>query len=471
MLVTTLGLLAVVCLIVGVLSVLALRGFLIGQLDGQLAAAAQRSSSVFGAPPPARPPPPGFGPGFLLAPGQTVGTLGMVIRDGQVREAAVLGADGMLHPLAAVQDPVLRTLHPDGQAHTRAIGHREYRVAAVPTGVGDTLVIGLPLRPVQATVARLGLIEVLVAAAALLMAGGVGVFVISAALRPLQRVAATASRVAELPLDRGEVALAERVPAAGTDPRTEVGQVGAALNHMLSHIAAALQARQDSETQVRQFVADASHELRTPLAAIRGYAELIERRGDPVPPEVAQALLRSRSQIERMTSLVEDMLLLARLDAGRGLQREPVDLTRLLVDAVSGAHVAAPGHHLILDLPDAPVTVTGDAARLGQVVANLLANARTHTPAGTTVVTGLADDGAQVRLWVADDGPGIPSELAPHVFERFARADVSRSRAAGSTGLGLAIVHAVVTAHGGAVRLDSAPGRTVFTVHLPAHPR
>src|SRR5207248_555865 len=239
-------------------------------------------------------------------------------------------------------------------------------------------------------------------------AGLIGAYTIRSNLRPLRRVAATASRVAELPLDRGEVALSVRVPAVDTDPRTEVGQVGAALNRMLGHIADALAARQASETRVRHFVADASHELRTPLAAIRGYAELTRRVRAGVPEEVAHAMRRVESETDRRTTLVEDMLLLARLDSGRPLAEEPVDLSRLIVDAVSDAHAAAPDHHWRLDLPAESVSVTGDPARLHQVLANLFANARTHTPAGTTVTTSLAAAGPYVTLRVVDDGPGIP---------------------------------------------------------------
>ena len=215
------------------------------------------------------------------------------------------------------------------------------------------------------------------------------------------RVAATAARVAELPLDRGEVALSERVPEADTDPRTEVGQVGAALNRMLDHVAAALAARQASETRVRQFVADASHELRTPLAAIRGYAELTRRGRDAVPPDVAHALGRVESESARMT------------DAGRGpaaagpAGRRPaagpateVDLSALVVDAVSDAHAAGPEHRWRLDLPDEAATVRGDAARLHQVLANLLANARTHTPPGTTVTGSRSAHGDRAVLTV-----------------------------------------------------------------------
>jgi two-component system, OmpR family, sensor kinase len=219
--------------------------------------------------------------------------------------------------------------------------------------------------------------------------------------------------------------------------------------------------------RVRQFVADASHELRTPLAAIRGYAEVTRRSRDAVPPDVAHALRRVESETVRMTALVDDLLLLARLDAGRPLAAEPVDLTVLIVDAVSDAHVAAPTHRWRLNLPDDPVTVTGDAARLHQVFANLLANARAHTPPGTTVTTTLtSSDGAAV-VTVTDDGPGIPPDLLPAVFERFARGDTSRSRAAGSTGLGLAIVFAVVEAHHGGTAAESRPGHTAFTVTLP----
>lgn len=280
-------------------------------------------------------------------------------------------------------------------------------------------------------------------------------------------MAAIATRVSELRLDRGVVDLEQRVPEQDTDLRTEVGQVGAALNRMLDHVSNALEARHASETRVRQFVADASHELRTPLAAIRGYAELSRRTRSTVPQEVAHVLRRVESEAQRMTTLVEDLLLLARLDAGRPLIQEPVDLTMLVVDAVSDAHAAGPRHGWELDLPDEPVTVFGDGARLHQVLANLLSNARTHTPEGTTVTVGVSADPAGALLTVCDAGPGIPPELLPHIFERFARGDSSRSRAAGSTGLGLSIVHAVVTAHCGTVSVDSSPGSTTFTVRLP----
>jgi two-component system OmpR family sensor kinase len=263
------------------------------------------------------------------------------------------------------------------------------------------------------------------------------------------------------------VALAERVAESDTDPRTEVGQVGSALNRMLGHIEGALVARQQSEDKVRQFVADASHELRTPLASIRGYSELTRRGGHKLPDDVVRALGRIESESVRMTSLVEDLLLLARLDAGRELVLGEVDLVPLVADAVGDAHAASPDHEWSLDAPDAPVVVSGDRGRLHQIVANLLANARVHTPAGTSVETRLRVEGDDAVLTVTDDGPGISEGLQSVLFERFARGDGSRARATGSTGLGLSIVAAVVEGHHGTVGVESEPGRTQFTVRIP----
>jgi two-component system, OmpR family, sensor kinase len=310
----------------------------------------------------------------------------------------------------------------------------------------------------------IGLVGVL---GGLVLVGLAGVWLVRRNLRPLDRVAAIATRVAHLPLSAGRVDIAERVPLQDTDTRTEVGQVGAALNEMLDHIDGALNARQKSEERVRQFVADASHELRTPLASIRGYAELTRREREPVPPTVVHAIGRVESEAMRMSNLVDDLLLLARLDAGRPLDREPVDLTEMVVNAVSDAHAASPDHVWQLDLPDEPVEVEGDPARLHQIVANLLANARTHTAPGTVVRTSLSPEAGRVRISVRDNGPGVPAELQPNVFQRFARGDTSRNRAAGSTGLGLSIVAAVAHAHGGTVDLHSEPGDTTFTVLLP----
>jgi two-component system OmpR family sensor kinase len=322
--------------------------------------------------------------------------------------------------------------------------------------------------PQHDTVEQLALIVAVVTGFGLLLVAAGAAWLARSTLRPLRRVAATATRVSHLPLDSGAVALAERVPAADTDPRTEVGQVGSALNGLLDHVGAALTARHESEMRVRQFVADASHELRTPLASIRGYAELSRREREPVPPSVRHALGRVESEATRMAVLVDDLLLLARLDAGRPLDKEQVDVTRIVVDAVSDAHAAGPDHIWQLDVPDESAYVCGDPARLHQVVANLLANARTHTPAGTTVSARVQHVDGEVRVSVDDNGPGIPETLQPNVFARFTRGDSSRSRAAGSTGLGLSIVQAVTEAHGGRVDLASKPGATSFQVALPA---
>jgi two-component system OmpR family sensor kinase len=369
---------------------------------------------------------------------------------------------------------------------------------------GTSLVTGMPLSMVDKTLERVENTEHAVFATVLLLAVLLGAGLIQFSLRPLRRVAATATRVTELPLDAGEVTLPAGVP--DTDPRTEVGRVGAAFNRMLFHVEKALGRRAASEARLRRFAADASHELRTPLSAIRGYAELALRHPGPVPGDVTHALRRVQSESARMTVLVDDLLLLARLDAGRPLETAPVDLSRLAIETTSDARVARGDHRWRLDLPDEPVLVTGDEHRLHQVLANLLSNAGKHTPAGstvsvalalgsappagtaaagmtpgemttgemTTVQRGVGPAGPQVELSITDDGPGIAPELLPELFERFTRGDTGRARAAGdagkSTGLGLAIVDAVVAAHGGGITVTSRPGMTRFAILLPLLP-
>jgi two-component system OmpR family sensor kinase len=257
-------------------------------------------------------------------------------------------------------------------------------------------------------------------------------------------------------------------PVPDTDPHTEVGQVAAALNHMIGHVGDALDRRHASEERLRLFAADASHELRTPVATVRAHAELALRHPGAVPADVRHALERIQSESERMSGLVDDLLLLARLDAGRPLARDTVDLSRLALDTASDARAAAPGHRWLLDLPEEPVTVTGDQPRLHQVVANLLANARIHTPPGTTVTLRISRNHGVVGLAVTDTGSGIPQELQGAIFQRFTRADQGRSRTVGGSGLGLAIVAAVIAAHGGTVDVSSRPGHTRFRLQLPA---
>jgi two-component system OmpR family sensor kinase len=452
------ALLAVVSVVVGVASVLALRQTLLARLDQQVQEAAARS---VGGPGPQQP----DGDGDLA--GNRVGTLLLQVRDGVAVRAVYDADDGSQVPLTAAQIDVLLSWadESDELGTVRLDDLGEFRVAAERTPRGDTIVAGLPTAEVTATTANLALIFALVTLAALVVAALAGTQVVRVALRPLSRVTATARRVAELPLARGQVALAERV--ADADPRTEVGQVGAAFNLMLEHVEASLRSRQESEEKVRQFVADASHELRTPLASIRGYSELTRRTGMELPDDIVYALARIESESVRMTSLVEELLLLARLDAGQELVHGTVDLVPLVADAVSDAHAAGPDHEWRVEAGSEPVVVIGDANRLHQVVANLLANARVHTPAGTTVTASVATDAGAAVLTIADDGPGIPDALRPVLFERFARGDGSRSRATGSTGLGLAIVAAVVEAHRGSVAVQSTPGDTRFVVRLP----
>jgi len=384
---------------------------------------------------------------------------------------------------------------PDMPSYTRTLASLDgdYRLTKIQISSSEILVTGLPLATVQGTLNDVANTEHVVFAAVLLLVLVAGTAMVQLSLRPLRRVAATATRVTELPLDSGEVTLPAGVP--DSDPRTEVGRVGAAFNRMLFHVERALGRRAASEARLRRFAADASHELRTPLSAIRGYAELALRHPGPVPQDVTHALQRVQSESDRMTVLVDDLLLLARLDAGRPLEREPVDLSRLAIETTSDARVARDDHRWRLELPDEPVLVEGDEHRLHQVLANLLSNAGKHTPPGSTVsVTlalgnaprggglpgagpdtavqrGVTPAGPRVELSITDDGPGIPPELLPELFERFTRGEVGRARdasAAGkSTGLGLAIVDAVVAAHGGAIVVTSRPGMTRFAILLP----
>ncbi|MFJ6389064.1 ATP-binding protein [Streptomyces sp. NPDC091972] len=486
-------LIAVVCSVIGTVTTLALRTHLYDQLDGKLRETAGRAVG-FGrdnAPQQGKEPPkdlPGTQPDIPAsakaanlikqAPTQP-DTIAAYVQKGKIVSAAVAEQQkdsngdfkGMTAAgLNAAQKAALAAVPRDDDAHTVDVpGLGEYRVQYVTSRDNtDSYYIALPTDDVNSTINTLILVEVSVTAAGLGAAVIAGYVLVGLATRPLRKVANTATRVSELPLHTGEVNLSERVPESECDPHTEVGQVGSALNRMLDHVHGALHARQQSEMRVRQFVADASHELRTPLASIRGYAELTRRGREQVGPDTRHALGRIESEAGRMTLLVEDLLLLARLDAGRPLQFEQTDLVPLVVDTISDARAAGMDHNWRLDLPDEPALVSGDAARLQQVLINLLGNARKHTPPGTTVTARVQRRGPWMCVDVEDNGQGIPADLLPHVFERFARGDSARSRATGSTGLGLAIVQAVATAHGGAVTVDSVPGRTVFTVHLPA---
>lgn len=458
------ALVVAVSAVIGAGSIIALASIQTGAIDEQITGATNRAQRYLEQNPSGQP-----DIDLTRPSGQSVGTLTAYFIDGQVVIANVLDDYGRPSAITRTSADALGTVRVGAAPATVDLGSRlgDYRVAAVTVGPA-VLVVGLPMAPVYDSVWKLFWVVVSVLAGALLTGSIVAAVVVRRSLRPLERVAETASTVARMPLDRSDALDGVRVP--DTDPRTEVGRVGSAFNRMLGHIGGAMQARERSEQQVRQFVADASHELRTPLASVRGYAELTRRMGGDLPPDVVYAMSRIESESIRMTSMVEDLLLLARLDEGREIQLAEVDLTGLVLDAVNDAHAASPDHVIEVDVPPEPVAVVGDAARLHQVIVNLVTNARTHTPEGTRITVGLVPVDGGVDLTVRDTGQGIDPAFLPKLFERFARGDGSRSRAVGSTGLGLAIVDAVVQAHGGRVEVTSEPGDTVFTVHLPRDP-
>ncbi len=467
--VTTVVLVLLVSVLIGTATTFAVRSYLTDQLEHDVSRALERAQHVrgedqFG---PLGLPPSGDGDRF----GDEIGTLTANhyadYEPDWVGVVPTQNADGTVQMTDLSDDVVaaLDDLPADGRTHRADLpGLGTYLVVVNQDG---TAAAGLPTADVDAAVANVIWWEVLLALLAVTAAGGAALVVVRRQLRPLREVAATAHSVSELPLETGHIDITERVPEHLTDARTEVGQVGAALNTLLAHVETSLAARHRSEQQVRQFVADASHELRSPLATIAGYTELARRRPDDTTG-VRTALDKVEEESGRMTALVEDLLLLARLDAGRPLESAPVDLTRLLLEAVSDARVVAPDHRWRLDVPDdavdAPYDVTGDELRLHQVVTNLLSNARRYTPPGTTVTVTVRRDGFAVH----DDGPGFPPALVDHAFERFARGDTARTRNGEvGVGLGLALVQAIVTAHGGTVTLSSASGDTTVDVRLP----
>ena len=570
-----LGLVLVMAAVMSAFSTVSLRHTLMARTDSQLMAAAQRAAdkrhdltqearkasdeaAQEGADKPGDQPggaddgpgKEGVPPG-LDAAGQSTGTLTLITAQTSSSDtensetAAYIDKNGHYAAISKEDCRLLLSQATEDHPVTVDLHHLgSYRVVATrDEASGSTVITGLSLEGDKGLIRTQLLIELAVALVGALVVALAGRTMVRSALAPLERVARTAHRVASQPLERGEVSIEDRVEKADLDSSAEVGQVGGALNTLLGHVESALAARQRSETQVRQFVADASHELRTPLASIRGYTELIAREGAgaALPEEATHALERVHSESVRMTGLVEDLLLLARLDAGRELRRGEVDLLGVLLDTVADARAAGPDHVWELDLsalgsPDGeggaeeddgaegadggngaddaggePPLVVGDEARLRQVLVNLLANARVHTPPGTRVTTrlsrgpgaaggcaGAADPGATPGVdpaaggspaapsdaagaWVitiGDDGPGIDPAVRDRIFERFARADASRERRTGSTGLGMSIALAIVTAHRGALTVDSVragddPARpqahgTTFTVTLPA---
>ena len=524
-----LGLVLVMAAVMSAFSTVSLRHTLMARTDSQLMAAAQRAAdkrhdltqearkasdeaAQEGADKPGDQPDGAGGadgadggpgkegvPPGLDAAGQSTGTLTLITTQTSSSDtassetAAYIDKNGHYASISKEDCRLLLSQATEDHPVTVHLHHLgSYRVVATrDEASGSTVITGLSLEGDKGLIRTQLLIELTVALLGALVVALAGRTMVRSSLAPLERVARTAQRVASQPLERGEVSIEDRVEKADLDSSAEVGQVGGALNTLLGHVDSALGARQRSETQVRQFVADASHELRTPLASIRGYTELIRREGADadLPEEATYALERVHSESVRMTALVEDLLLLARLDAGRELRREEVDLVGLLVDTVADARAAGPDHDWQLDLavleppadatpqeaedflPEPPLVI-GDEARLRQVIVNLLANARVHTPAGSHVTTTLAREGNTLIVRIHDDGPGIAPDVRDRLFERFARGDSSRERRTGSTGLGMSIALAIVQSHGGSIDVASSTAPedhgTTFSVRLPA---
>jgi len=458
-----LTLVALALVAVSVASVSAMRGYLLDKTDRQLTGVARVMARVINQP----------GPFQTKVP--VAGQFVYQVRDSTGKIVAStpqsIWRDPEPEPVVP-QDPAWLAAHTDEAVTVRArSGDVRWRIHIEPID-GGYVVVGTDLRDVARTAGRLVGVEIVVGSIVLVLVAGLGVAIVRASLRPLVNIEHTAEAIAAGDLSR-------RVPDA--DPRTEVGRLGNALNGMLAQIETAFRAQsaseataRESEGRMRRFVADASHELRTPLAVIRGFAEYYRQRSDVPPEELDRLIGRVEDEATRMGVLVDDLLLLARLDQQRPLARRPIDLLALAADAVQDARVVDGEREISLSVRSGSAfIVTGDEVRLRQVIGNLVNNALRHTPAGTPVEVvvrgGLLGSAPAAVLEVADSGPGMPAEQAERVFERFYRADPARSR--GGTGLGLAIVAGLVEAHGGTVEVDTAPGEgATFRVVLPLDP-
>ena len=441
--------------VAGIATYTSLRSFLVDRVDNTVMGSAQ---AIAGSLERGRPGP--GGPAGLNAigaanPGLYVGSIDS---DGNVRWAPIGTRPGETPPPEPELPEGAVLFVGDGRTVTAAAvsGGTRFRARLEPLFGDQTLIVAAPLDDVDDTLRRLLLIELLVALAVIGAILAVGLWLVRVGLRPLSRIEVTAATIAA-----GD--LSQRI--GNDDPRTEVGRLGGALNTMLGQIEEAFDERTASEQRLRRFVADASHELRTPLASVRAYAELFDRGARERPDDLERAMSGIQRESRRMGLLVDDLLLLARLDQGRPLARDPVALVDVARDAVEAARMLDPDRKIDLEAP-APVEVEGDSERLRQILDNLLANVRAHTPAGTSATVRVAREGDLAVVEVIDSGPGLSDDQLAHALERFYRGDSSRSRDVGGAGLGLAIAAAIAESHGGSATVanvgrDGASGLTV----------
>ena len=458
LLLVTVLLVSVGVLLVDVVTYRAVSSFLVGRIDEQLSVARRLAAFELQVPRPHD-----QGRGTQILPNGTYAEIRTA--DGEVTAQKVFtyGDQGVQPPLLPGDLPGVGQ-EPAGQTHSFTTGTgtgTEYRVLATSLGPGGgTFTVAVPLTDLRATQARMLRVMIFVTALVVGSLVALALWLIRVALHPLEEMGRTAGAIAAGDLSR-------RV--SPDDDGTEVGRLGSSLNSMLGQIEAAFEQRRASEDKLRRFVADASHELRTPLTSIRGYAELFRRGASQRPDDLERSMARIESEAERMGVLVDDLLLLARLDQGRPLEREPVDLSAVAADAVDAARAIDPSRSLQLE-SDATGGGAGDAGRLRQVLDNLIENARVHTPAGTAARVRVAREGDEAVLTVSDEGAGFPPTLGTKAFERFTRGDEARSRETGGAGLGLAIVAAIVEAHGGSVRVAPSSAGAMVEVRLPVAP-
>jgi two-component system OmpR family sensor kinase len=454
--------------IFGVFMVTTTRATLIDQLDAQVIAQAERRAKGYES----KPPPEGgygnYGDYYDLddpsdSPSYHKNDFANLIYGptGDLREAELYGyADDRLSPpdCPDIPSPELDSMLGNVVTLPSLDGSLQYRTLMQMLDTGEVQAVAAPLTDVDEAVSSLLRGVVIASVLAMLAAVGICWLVIRQGLKPVDNMVDTAAAIAG-----GD--LGARM--SDIEPGTELGRLGTALNDMMTQIQTSDAARAEGERRLRRFVADAAHELRTPLTSLRGYAELYRQGALPDSTAVDNAMGRIESEGARMARLVDDLLLLARLDQDRGLERKPVNLVGLAQDAVQDFRVVAPGHPITLATDDR-VEIQGDRMRLRQVIDNLLSNVRTHTPAGTSVQMSVTTDDGHAVIVVADDGPGVSPDDQEHIFERFWRADPARTRSKGGSGLGLAIVASLVEAHGGDISLESTPGQgATFVVRLP----